>query len=143
MRKSLLDSYADPRILAQRKQAISRERQTWSLRSLPLVFLTEEINHCYSYVIGPVGTPYEGGLYAISVRFPVYYPMTAPRVRFETPISHPSVNQQGEVSRDILKAWWSAGPTVAQVRQKLEQLLSTPNPLSWALAEQGKVKYAW
>jgi len=46
-------------------------------------------------VQGSEGTPYGGGVFALSVRFPPTYPMHAPEIRFLTRILHANANAYG------------------------------------------------
>ena len=52
---------------------------------------------------GPDGTPYNGLSYKLSLTFPARYPYAPPIVRFQTPIFHPNVDDQGNICLDILK----------------------------------------
>eukprot|EP01105_Mastigella_eilhardi_P010833 TRINITY_DN2510_c0_g1_i1.p1 TRINITY_DN2510_c0_g1~~TRINITY_DN2510_c0_g1_i1.p1 ORF type:complete len:171 (+),score=30.29 TRINITY_DN2510_c0_g1_i1:1156-1668(+) len=79
-------------------------------------------------IAGPEGTPYAGGFWLISLRFPADYPFKPPRVRFETPIFHCNINNDGAVCLDILKDQWSPALTVSKVLTALISLLSDPNP---------------
>lgn len=40
---------------------------------------------------GPSGTPYENGVFELSVKCPTTYPLAPPNVSFVTPIFHPNV----------------------------------------------------
>jgi len=40
---------------------------------------------------GPSGTPYEAGIFELSVKCPPTYPLAPPKVSFVTPIFHPNV----------------------------------------------------
>ncbi len=52
---------------------------------------------------GPDGTPYNGLSYKLNLTFPARYPYAPPSVRFQTPIFHPNVDDQGNICLDILK----------------------------------------
>lgn len=58
-------------------------------------------------IAGPVGTPYEGGIFRLELFLPGEYPMTAPKVRFLTKIYHPNIDRLGRICLDILKDKWS------------------------------------
>ena len=50
-------------------------------------------------VPGPVDTPYAGGLFYLTLRFPENYPNSAPKVIFDTPIYHVNVRSFREETR--------------------------------------------
>ena len=45
-------------------------------------------------LLGPKGTPYRGGIFTVSIRFPQAYPQEAPEIRFVTTIYHLMVNSK-------------------------------------------------
>jgi len=52
---------------------------------------------------GPAGTPYEGGMFPCSLRFPTEYPNKPPVMKFLTPgFWHPNVYPDGKVCVSIL-----------------------------------------
>lgn len=76
---------------------------------------------------GSEGTPYEGLVYYVSMAFPPTYPMTAPTVKFETPIFHPNIDMSGNICLDILKEKWSSSYTVKSLLISIQVLLESPN----------------
>ena len=46
-------------------------------------------------IFGPEGSPYEGGMFNIEIRFPTEYPFRRPDVKFTTKIYHPNVEESG------------------------------------------------
>lgn len=77
---------------------------------------------------GPPGSPYEGGVFHLDIRFPDAYPYRPPAVRFCTPILHPNVNTAGQICLDILKDEWSPVLTIGKTLLSLLSLLTDPNP---------------
>lgn len=79
-------------------------------------------------IIGPKDTPYEGGVFKLSIKFPSDYPYKAPKVNFVTPMYHCNINRSGNICLDILKNKWSPVLTVGKILLSICSLLSDPNP---------------
>ena len=81
-----------------------------------------------STIIGPVGTPYEGGIFNLSIEFPLNYPFKPPSIKFITKIYHPNISRSGEICLDILKEQWSPVLSISKVLLSICSLLTDPNP---------------
>ena len=79
-------------------------------------------------IFGPEDTPFHGGLFKLSIQFPVDYPFRPPHMRFLTKIYHPNINSAGLICLDILKGAWSPALTISKVLLSISSLLSDPNP---------------
>lgn len=77
---------------------------------------------------GPADTPYQGGIFDLSIRFPTEYPFKPPKINFVTKIYHPNINSTGVICLDILKDKWSPALTLSKVLISISSLLSEPNP---------------
>ncbi|OII71652.1 Ubc1p like ubiquitin-conjugating enzyme [Cryptosporidium ubiquitum] len=78
---------------------------------------------------GPVGTPYEGGVFQLDIIVPKEYPYEPPKVKFITKIWHPNISSQtGAICLDILKDAWSPALTLRTVMLSIQALLSSPEP---------------
>ncbi|KAF2071581.1 hypothetical protein CYY_007090 [Polysphondylium violaceum] len=89
-------------------------------------------------IMGPEGSPYEGGVFFLNISFPLEYPFKPPKVTFVTKIYHCNINANGEICLDILKTMWSPALTVSRVLLSISSLLTDPNPkdpLMFAIAE--------
>ena len=81
-----------------------------------------------SVILGPIGTPYEGGVFNLSISIPSNYPFKPPIVIFKTKIYHPNINSSGSICLDILKNQWSPALTISKILLSICSLLSDPNP---------------
>jgi len=79
-------------------------------------------------IVGPSDSPYAGGVFKLTIRFPTDYPFKQPHVKFQTRIYHPNINAAGGICLDILKHNWSAALTVSKVLLSIMSMLTDPNP---------------
>lgn len=59
-------------------------------------------------IMGPADSPYQGGIFFLTIKFPTDYPFKPPKVQFNTKIYHPNINASGGICLDILKDEWYA-----------------------------------
>ena len=79
-------------------------------------------------VLGPEGSPYQGGIFFLKISLPADYPFKAPHISFITKIYHCNVNTNGSICLDILKDQWSPALTVSKVLLSICSLLGDANP---------------
>ena len=81
-------------------------------------------------IMGPPDSPYAGGVFFLSIRFPPDYPFKPPKVSFTANcrIYHPNINSNGNICLDILKDQWSPALTISKVLLSVCSLLTDPNP---------------
>ncbi len=79
-------------------------------------------------ILGPIATPYEGGIFNVGISIPRNYPFKPPIFIFKTKIYHPNINSTGSICLDILKGQWSPALTIVKVLLSICSLLSDPNP---------------
>eukprot|EP01060_Flectonema_neradi_P031948 TRINITY_DN4981_c0_g1_i1.p1 TRINITY_DN4981_c0_g1~~TRINITY_DN4981_c0_g1_i1.p1 ORF type:complete len:149 (+),score=24.74 TRINITY_DN4981_c0_g1_i1:49-495(+) len=79
-------------------------------------------------IMGPEGSPYQGGIFFLNIHFPVDYPFKPPRLQFTTKIYHPNINANGGICVDTIKENWSPALTIGRVLLSISSLLDDPNP---------------
>ena len=79
-------------------------------------------------IFGPSESPYTGGVFNLTIEFPVDYPFKPPRLMFKTKIYHPNINTGGFICLDILKQNWSPALTISKVLLSVLSMLTDPNP---------------
>ncbi|XP_048191307.1 ubiquitin-conjugating enzyme E2 2-like [Perognathus longimembris pacificus] len=101
--------------------------------------VAEDIFHWQATIIGPEDTPYQGGVFFLSIHFPVDYPFRPPKITFTTRIYHPNIGRSGNICLDILKSEWSPALTISKVLLSICSLLYNPNPDDPYVPEIAKV----
>ena len=88
----------------------------------------DDIFNWSATVMGPQGSPYEGGIFYLNIVFPQNYPFKPPKITFVTKVYHPNINSSGGICLDILKDQWSPALTIDKVLLSICSLLTNPNP---------------
>eukprot|EP00420_Gonyaulax_spinifera_P017254 CAMPEP_0197893874 /NCGR_PEP_ID=MMETSP1439-20131203/33689_1 /TAXON_ID=66791 /ORGANISM="Gonyaulax spinifera, Strain CCMP409" /LENGTH=168 /DNA_ID=CAMNT_0043514173 /DNA_START=63 /DNA_END=569 /DNA_ORIENTATION=+ len=79
-------------------------------------------------VLGPVGTPWEGGVWKLDMTFPAEYPEKPPQVRFRSEVFHPNVFPDGQICLDLLRSQgWSPSYDVGAILVAIQSLLADPD----------------
>jgi ubiquitin-protein ligase len=76
---------------------------------------------------GPQGSPFEGGVFMLSVLIPDDYPFKPPRIVFETPIYHCNVSDSGKICHSILMQGWNPAVTILKALEAVRAMLMNPN----------------
>lgn len=112
----------------------------------------DSIFHWSALIQGPQDTPYEFGVFIATLTFPSDYPLSPPTMKFETPILHPNVYEDGNVCISILHASgqdplgyelaserWSPVQSVEKILLSVVSMLAEPNAESPANVEAAKL----
>ncbi|CAJ0759001.1 10842_t:CDS:2, partial [Entrophospora sp. SA101] len=97
-------------------------------------------------------TPYEGGIFSATLRFPTDYPLSPPSMKFTCEMFHPNVYQDGLVCISILHPpgedpnmyessaeRWSPVQSVEKILLSVVSMLAEPNDESGANIEACKI----
>lgn len=80
---------------------------------------------------GPQESPYEAGVFTLSISIPDRYPFEPPLVRFITPIYHPNIDSDGRICLDTLKMQpqgsWSPSVNINTLLLTIRVLMGNPN----------------
>jgi ubiquitin-conjugating enzyme E2 D/E len=112
-------------------QRLTRELKDMEKNDIPNMSAGPINNNLFEWtavILGPCGTPYEGGVFYLNISIPTNYPFKPPTVIFKTKIYHPNINSSGNICLDILKNQWNATLTISKILLSICSLLSDPNP---------------
>eukprot|EP00850_Spirogloea_muscicola_P022510 SM000299S10834 [mRNA] locus=s299:37320:39509:+ [translate_table: standard] len=88
---------------------------------------------------GPVGTPYDGGVFRMKLVLNQDYPHAPPKGFFLTRIFHPNVAKNGEICVNVLQKDWQSTLGIRHVLLVVRCLLIEPFPESALNEEAGKM----
>ena len=77
-------------------------------------------------IAGPSGSPYDGGLFTVNLRFRRSYPIHPPIVTITTPIYHMNVREGGRMDLRILDDEWSDHNSPSDILTEVFHVLSEP-----------------
>ncbi|KAF7354283.1 Fecal droplet protein [Mycena venus] len=129
-RNSLLSDATHPRFTVQDRVEItcsSGRRHSWVRYVIPWLSAPMTQSDCFCYSTQEE-SPYAGGVFFLSISFPVDYPFKPPKVSFTTKIYHPGINANGTISLGILREQWAPGLTISKVLLSIYLMLTDPNP---------------
>ena len=114
------------------KKRINQEMK--ELQNLDIDYITAgpvDDNNIFNWtatISGPNESPYEDGIFLLSITFPKEYPFKPPKITFKTKIYHPNINEAGSICLDILNNQWSPALTIYKTLLSISSLLTDPNP---------------
>ena len=79
---------------------------------------------------GPESTPWEGGVFELSIKFSEEYPNKCPEVVFKSQMFHPNIYGDGRICLDLLNTQWSPVYDTWAILISIRSLLTNPNPQS-------------
>ena len=104
------------------------------------IYNENDITDIQAEIEGPVATPYEGGLFRVTIKLLPNFPVVAPKGIFLTKIFHPNIREQGEICVNTLKRDWNQKNwSLSNLFQVIKCLLIIPFPQSALNEEAGKL----
>lgn len=82
----------------------------------------------YKVTIKPDEGYYRGGKFSFDLKIPQTYPHEPPKLKCETRIYHPNIDQDGNVCLNILREDWKPVLTIGAIIYGLIYLFLEPNP---------------
>ena len=101
----------------------------------------ESIFFWYATIIGPADSPFEGGVFKLTLQFCQDYPFKPPIVRFVTKMFHPNINSRGRICLDVLKENWNPVLTIGKLLLSITSFLVDPNPEDPLVAEVARYDF--
>jgi len=86
------------------------------------------IMHWDGIIFGPTDSPWEGGIFRITLTFTEKYPIKAPNIRFLTKMFHPNISPSGEIWLTMLKSDWNPCYDVMAILISIQSILCNPLP---------------
>jgi len=133
-----IDNFYAPSTTPLTKQA--RKRIFQDLKAIIInadptlhVYFGDDVTTVEALVLGPSDTPYEGGMFHFTMRFPHNYPWASPKVILRTTDNgcvrfNPNLYANGKVCLSILGTWsgpaWSPIQTVSSVLLSIQSLMN-------------------
>lgn len=97
------------------------------------------ISTIFADIDGPVGTPFENGVFRMKLILTPDFPLSPPKGYFVTKIFHPNVSNNGEICVNTLKKDWKSSLGLRHVFLVIRCLLIEPNPESALNEHAGKL----
>ncbi|XP_036345014.1 ubiquitin-conjugating enzyme E2 2-like [Rhagoletis pomonella] len=89
-------------------------------------------SHLIANIPGPKGSPYEDGIFKVSIVLGSQYPFQPPTFKFMSSIYHPNIDNSGKICLDLLRmpptGSYNPAITLESMLLSIQLLLSSPNP---------------
>ena len=111
------------------RKRIESEFKEWTKNELD--FCEVSVQDLFNWQVlmrGPEDSPYDKGLFQLSVNFNKQYPHQPPKVRFQTKIYHMNISQKGMICLPLLIDEWDQKNSMIDVFEAIYLLIQEPDP---------------
>lgn len=117
------------RVLMELKQVASGASGIWmhSGEGVHIFPAPDSVDFWRVLIEGPSDSPFDAGVFALSVIIPSDYPFKPPRISFETPVYHCNVSDSGNICLDILMDGWNPSLSVPKSIEAVRIMLQNPD----------------
>lgn len=118
------------RVMMELNQVASGNEKIWmhSGEGIHVFPSPDTLNFWRVLIEGPVGSPFEGGVFALNAIMPDEYPFKPPQITFETPIYHCNVSDSGKICLEILQDRWNPSLSVPKCLEAIRMMMKEPDP---------------
>jgi len=98
----------------------------------------DNICHFDAWIEGPIGSPFEGGIFHCELFLGDTYPLVPPKALMKTKIYHPNFDKIGRICLDVLKDAWTPVMNIESTILSIQSLMAEPclnDPLDTAIAQ--------
>jgi ubiquitin-conjugating enzyme E2 S len=128
----------NPRTLAAIRKQLARMSSEPN-EEIKLIINEENWAQVMADIVGPIDTPFEGGIFRCKLELPNDFPASPPKGYFLTKIFHPNISVSGEICVNMLKKDWNpASWSIANIFNVIRCLLIEPFPESALNEEAGR-----
>eukprot|EP01100_Stratorugosa_tubuloviscum_P013143 TRINITY_DN645_c0_g1_i3.p1 TRINITY_DN645_c0_g1~~TRINITY_DN645_c0_g1_i3.p1 ORF type:complete len:211 (+),score=62.38 TRINITY_DN645_c0_g1_i3:168-800(+) len=115
------------------------ELSTQPIEDIQIISNEDDITDIQALINGPIGTPYEKGIFRVKVCLGSDFPQSPPKAMFLTKIFHPNVSKNGEICVNTLKKDWKQDLGIKHLLITIKCLLIVPNAESALNEEAGRL----
>jgi ubiquitin-conjugating enzyme E2 D/E len=105
-----------------------KELKTSPIDNCSADLVGDDIHKWNAIILGPSNSPYENGIFYVSITFSKKYPFEPPICKFNTYIYHPNIDKYGNICLDTLKRNWTPAISTSKLLMSICSLLDDPNP---------------
>ena len=100
------------------------------ITNFAITLIDDDPFHYQATILGPLDSPFEGGIYRLRMRFDHRYPFKPPQVNFVTKIFHPNISLDGKICMDILYNGWCPILSIEGILLSIQSMFASPDILA-------------